>query len=97
RYRNGCRPRGWSVPRRRRRAPTGCAGREWWQAASSSQRPPEQAPGANDQDDGHQREHGEQREARQDQDAERENLAIDDRAPKRAPERTETADHHDDE
>src|ERR1700730_12413940 len=62
----------------------------------SSQRPAQEAPWAQDQDDRHQREQREQRKAWKNQNAEAQPRAVDHRAEEGAPERAKPANHHDD-
>src|SRR5712692_9054718 len=61
----------------------------------SFQGSPEQAPGANDEDGGHEGEDREDGEARKEQDAEGKDLAIDEGAEKCHPEGAEPGDDHD--
>src|SRR5499425_1172187 len=78
-----------------RRAPEALRRRLGGANQKSSQRPAEEAPGADDQHRGHEGEDREDGEAREEEDAEGQNLAVDEGTEERAPEGAEAADDHD--
>src|SRR5712691_5023238 len=84
----------WIPPPRRLRRASG-ARRSGEQRVRSFQWPPEEAPGPDDEDGGHEGEDREDGEAREEQDPEGENLAVDEGAEKGPPERAEASDDHD--
>src|SRR6185503_21286142 len=68
-----------------------CSSRFGW----SLERAAQEAPGADDEHGGHEGEDREDREAREEEDAEGQDLAVDERAEEGAPEGAEAADDHD--